>query len=405
MRRYACSTCEASDVRRRPALLAGHAGEGGGSRSTWPTTIPAPTTPPTARGATRSPPPHCAGARRAGPGGRLHATPSRRSGARSAASCAQARAARDRASSTRAWPRSRLPTDRVPGARRGVSANLEPLTGFRYVPAAGLVPLREFYGVARRPHVPLDAVRPPPRRAALHARARHRPRGHRPRAPARHADVLRAAPPRRRRRPAARATRRACASSAGVFWFSLEFGVVVEDGELRAYGAGILSSYGEIDEFRAMELRPLDLVEMGTADYDITHYQPVLYRAESHRGGLRGRRRLLRDLHRRDRSRRCAVSTLSPDDTDRAARARGARPDAAARHRPRRALGRQRRAGGVLLHARLRLHRGRLRRPRDRAARPRRARPGAGPRPARRDRRAAQRTTRSPSTTAATATA
>ena len=66
-----------------------------------------------------------------------------------------------------------------------------------------------------------------------------------------------------------------------MFWFSLEFGVVVEDGELRAYGAGILSSYGEIDEFRGMEHRPLDVVEMGTADYDITAYQPVLYRAES----------------------------------------------------------------------------------------------------------------------------
>jgi phenylalanine-4-hydroxylase len=57
--------------------------------------------------------------------------------------------------------------------------------------------------------------------------------------------------------------------------------VVVEAGELKAYGAGILSSYGEIDEFREMEHRPLDVVEMGTADYDITRYQPVLYRAES----------------------------------------------------------------------------------------------------------------------------
>jgi phenylalanine-4-hydroxylase len=66
-----------------------------------------------------------------------------------------------------------------------------------------------------------------------------------------------------------------------VFWFSLEFGVVIEDGELRAYGAGILSSYGEIEEFRAMEHRPLDIVEMGTAEYDITAYQPVLYRADS----------------------------------------------------------------------------------------------------------------------------
>ena len=66
-----------------------------------------------------------------------------------------------------------------------------------------------------------------------------------------------------------------------MFWFTVEFGVVVEDGELRAYGAGILSSYGEIDEFRDMEHRPLDVAEMGTADYDITKYQPVLYRADS----------------------------------------------------------------------------------------------------------------------------
>ena len=68
---------------------------------------------------------------------------------------------------------------------------------------------------------------------------------------------------------------------ADVFWFTLEFGVVWEDGELRAYGAGILSSYGEIEEFRGMEIRPLDFAEMGTMEYDITKYQPVLYAAES----------------------------------------------------------------------------------------------------------------------------
>jgi phenylalanine-4-hydroxylase len=66
-----------------------------------------------------------------------------------------------------------------------------------------------------------------------------------------------------------------------VFWFTLEFGVMSERDELRAYGAGILSSYGEIEEFRKMEIRPLDLRDMATTEYEVTHYQEVLYRADS----------------------------------------------------------------------------------------------------------------------------
>jgi phenylalanine-4-hydroxylase len=66
-----------------------------------------------------------------------------------------------------------------------------------------------------------------------------------------------------------------------VFWFTLEFGVLWEDGDLKAYGAGILSSYGEMTTFRTARIRPLDLAAMGTTDYDITRYQPVLYAADS----------------------------------------------------------------------------------------------------------------------------
>lgn len=66
-----------------------------------------------------------------------------------------------------------------------------------------------------------------------------------------------------------------------VFWFTLEFGVMREGAELRAYGAGILSSYGEIEEFRGMDIRPLDLAAMGTTQYDITKYQEVLFEAAS----------------------------------------------------------------------------------------------------------------------------
>ena len=68
---------------------------------------------------------------------------------------------------------------------------------------------------------------------------------------------------------------------ADVFWFSMEFGIMREHGEVKAYGAGILSSYGEMDEFAHMEHRPLDLADMGTLNYDITAYQPVLFCAES----------------------------------------------------------------------------------------------------------------------------
>ena len=168
-----------------------------------------------------------------------------------------------------------LPTDRIPGLDE-----VDPGAGWRYVPAAGLVPLRDFYGAleqrvfhstqyVRHPAVPLYTPEPD----ILHEVVGH---GH----------MLATPTFGELHRLAGVATNRLQDEDnlrflSRVFWFSLEFGVVVEDGELRAYGAGILSSYGEIEEFRAMEHRPLDLVEMGTADYDITHYQPVLYRAES----------------------------------------------------------------------------------------------------------------------------
>jgi phenylalanine-4-hydroxylase len=55
---------------------------------------------------------------------------------------------------------------------------------------------------------------------------------------------------------------------------------VREHGDVRTYGAGLLSSYGEIQQIEDAELLPLDVRRMGVQTYDITHYQPVLFCAE-----------------------------------------------------------------------------------------------------------------------------
>jgi phenylalanine-4-hydroxylase len=172
-----------------------------------------------------------------------------------------------------------LPRDRVPQLDE-VTDLLRPLTGFEYHPAAGLVPLRQFYSslgdrvfhstqYVRHPSAPLYTPEPD----IVHEVIGHGVMLASPR----FAAIKQAAGEAAHRVE----TDAALQFIADVFWFTLEFGVLHEGGELRAYGAGILSSYGEIEEFRQVEIRPLDFHEMGTLEYDITHYQPVLYAARS----------------------------------------------------------------------------------------------------------------------------
>lgn len=172
-----------------------------------------------------------------------------------------------------------LPGDHIPQLDE-VTALLAPRTGFRYVPAAGLVPLREFFGsfaertfhstqYIRHHSAPLYTPEPD----AVHEIIGHATQLASPRFAALYELVGAAA--------ARLETEAALKFLADVFWFSVEFGVVREHGEIRCYGAGLLSSYGEIDEFRTARLHPLDITAMGTLAYDITHYQPVLFCAES----------------------------------------------------------------------------------------------------------------------------
>ena len=175
--------------------------------------------------------------------------------------------------------RLRLPTDHVPQLDH-VSARLRPLTGWGYRAAPGLVPLREFYAdlgartfnstqYLRHGSEPLYTPEPD----IIHEVIGH---GNQLASP-RFARLTEAAG----RASLRLETEDAMKFVADVFWFSMEFGVIKEHGEVKAYGAGILSSFGEMDEFGHMEHRGLDLADMGTLAYDITEYQPVLFCAES----------------------------------------------------------------------------------------------------------------------------
>ena len=181
-----------------------------------------------------------------------------------------------------------------PPARRGVATALRPLTGFEYHPAAGVVPFEGFYGsladgvfhstqYVRHHDMPLYTPEPD---------LIHEVIGHgNTLASRRFAELNRLAGQAARRLE----TEEGRDFFARVFWFTLEFGVIREDGELRAYGAGLLSSFGEIEEFRGADIRDARRGRDGRAA--LRHHQvpadPVRRRRHGAPGGHA--RRLLRE--------------------------------------------------------------------------------------------------------------
>ena len=89
---------------------------------------------------------------------------------------------------------------------------------------------------------------------------------------------------------------------ATCYWHSVEFGLVksqAKDGKVKAYGAGLLSSFGELEyscskttfpvpagdanqpQADKPRLLPWDPKVASTTDYPITSYQPTYFVAES----------------------------------------------------------------------------------------------------------------------------
>ena len=181
---------------------------------------------------------------------------------------------------------------------REVDERVAALTGFRIEPVPGLVPTRTFYGaLAERRFLSTQYIR-------HHSVPFYTPEPDIIHEIVGHANMLASPVFADLYEAAGKASVRATGDAAHeffsrVFWFTLEFGVVWEGGELRTYGAGLLSSYGEIEAFRAAEIRDWDLTAMGTLD--VRHHAVP---ARAVRGGVvradgRRPRHVLRRLRRR----------------------------------------------------------------------------------------------------------
>ena len=77
---------------------------------------------------------------------------------------------------------------------------------------------------------------------------------------------------------------------ARCYWFSVEFGLCRENGKNKAYGAGLLSSFGELEYAcspehpgadNPPEIKDWDPEVAATQDFPITTYQPTYFLASS----------------------------------------------------------------------------------------------------------------------------
>lgn len=172
-----------------------------------------------------------------------------------------------------------LPTDCVPQLC-DVSAVVQDLTGFSFSPAAGLVDQFKFYSsLADREFQATQYIR-------HYSAPRFSPEPDMIHEIIGHGSALAG------RRLAniyellGKAVRRlqsteAVSAVSNIFWFALEYGLVRERGEIKVCGASMLSSCGEMDQFHAAQIRPLDVQSMVAQTYRVDEYQPVLFCADS----------------------------------------------------------------------------------------------------------------------------
>ncbi len=70
-----------------------------------------------------------------------------------------------------------------------------------------------------------------------------------------------------------------------LFWFTVEFGVIRQNGAVKVYGSGLISSHGEcthvVERAAGLEIRDFRLEDVLNTTVDVSQMQPVLYAIES----------------------------------------------------------------------------------------------------------------------------
>jgi phenylalanine-4-hydroxylase len=174
-----------------------------------------------------------------------------------------------------------LRPDRVPDLA-DVNRRLEPITGWNAIGVRGFLPAPDFFAcLARRLFPTTITVRP---RAQLDYLPEpdifHDVFGHVPL----HADHVFADFLQRFGAIAAAATTDTQTTQmARLFWFTVEFGLIREHGDIRVYGSGLISSHGDAANAlgSGCERRPFSLDAVIAQPFEIDRFQDVLFVTES----------------------------------------------------------------------------------------------------------------------------
>jgi phenylalanine-4-hydroxylase len=190
-----------------------------------------------------------------------------------------------------------LDPQRVPRLE-DVNKFMAPLTGFRAKPVSGYVPAYLFFDCLRQREFPttitirdgrkLDYL---PEPDIFHDIAGHVPMHTDPafadtlvrfgEAARTAADIVTAIPDEETRLHRLTSIIKAMAR---FFWFTIEFGLMRENGAIKAYGSGLLSSHGELAhavDSPDVQRYPFQLEWVVNQYFEIDHYQPLLFVVES----------------------------------------------------------------------------------------------------------------------------